>query len=425
MKKRITAMLILGLASLTGWQLYYRIMSGTRAVHRQKGTAVVPVEVLPVQKTTIRDIQTFTGTLVPKAHFEVAPKIGGRLEKLLVDIGDTIKRDQLIALLDDDEYAQSREQAQAELTVARANLEEQRCTLEVNQREYERIKTLHEKRVASDSEFDSSLARYKTQMAKYQVAMAQVSQKEAALKADEVRLSYTRIRAWWQDGAGLRVVGERFVDEGAMLSAHDPIVSIYDINSLLAVIFVIEADYPKLRIGQKALVAIDAFSEKSFTGQVARIAPVLKSATRQARVEIEISNPDWLIKPGMFARIRLEYDKHDEAMVVPVAALAKRNGRQGIFLADTEDMKARFVPVDLGLVQETLAEIVNPNLRGLVITLGQHLLEDGSAISFQNSPHESTEDGSAIPFQNSQAESPKPSSEVHLPEKSLKPGEKE
>jgi RND family efflux transporter MFP subunit len=409
MKKIITTILILALVSLTGWQLYHRIMNGTKAVHHQKRTAVVPVEVSPVQKTTIRDIQTFTGTLMPKAHFLVAPKIGGRLEKLLVDIGDTIKRNQLIALLDDDEYAQNREQAQAELTVAKANLEEQHCTLEVNQREYERIKTLHEKRVVSDSEFDSGQAGYRAQLAKYQVAVAQVSQKEAALKADEVRLSYTQIRAWWKDGAGPRVVGERFVDEGAMLSAHNPIVSIYDISSLLAVIFVIEADYPKVRIGQEALVTIDAFPEKTFTGRVSRIAPVLKSTTRQARVEIEISNPDWLIKPGMFARISLEYDKHDEAMVVPVAALARRNGRQGIFLADTEAMKARFVPVTLGLAHETLVEIIDPALTGLVITLGQHLLEDGSAISFQNG----------------QTESPKTSSEVHVHEKSLKPGEKE
>ena len=257
----------------------------------------MPVEAATIQKTTISDIQLFTGTLMPKAHFVVAPKVGGRMEKLSVNIGDVVKRDQLIAVLEDDEYAQQVEQARAELSVAKANLEEQQSALKAAQREFERIKTLHGKKIASDSELDAGQSKHEVQAAKVKVAMAQVEQKEAALQTAKVRLSYTKIRASWHDGDESRVVGERFVDEGAMLTSNAPIVSICDISTLTAVIFVIERDYPKVQIGQPATVTIDAYPDRLVRGKIVRVAPVLQNTSRQARVEVEIPNPDRLIKP--------------------------------------------------------------------------------------------------------------------------------
>ncbi len=100
--------------------------------------------------------------------------------------------------------------------------------------------------------------------AREKVALAQVNQREAAVKAAEVRLSYSRIVAEWKEGSDERVVGERFVDEGAMLSANAPIVSILDIGRLIAVIQVIERDYSKVRIGQEAVVSTDAYPGRTF-----------------------------------------------------------------------------------------------------------------------------------------------------------------
>ncbi len=75
-------------------------------------------------QNAIREIGTFTGTLLPKSQYVVAPKIAGRLEKLFVNIGDPVERGQVIALIDDDEFVQQVDQARAELDVARANTEE-------------------------------------------------------------------------------------------------------------------------------------------------------------------------------------------------------------------------------------------------------------------------------------------------------------
>jgi len=208
-----------------------------------------------------------------------------------------------------------------------------------------------------------------------------VTQKEAALNAAKVRLSYTQILAIWEEENKPRIVGERFVDEGEMLKANSPIVSILEIHSLTAVIHVIERDYSEVLIEQEAVVTTDAFPDKTFPGKVVRVAPLLKETSRQARVEIEVSNSDGLLKPGMFIRAQIEFARHDDATVVPLVALIKRNAQQGVFLVDRQKRKARFVPVTLGIINKGLAEVLTPPLSGAVVTLGQHLLEDGSTIT--------------------------------------------
>jgi len=381
MKRTIVILAILGVVGILGWRIYEKASMLGKGSVRRRGSVAVAVEITPVRKATIRDIGLFTGTLLPKSKFIVAPKIAGRLERLFVNIGDQVKSGELIASLDDDEYFQQVEQARAELDVATATMEESLSTLDVAKREFERVETLREKKIASESDLDAAQAQYNAQTAKYRVAQAQVTQKEAALNAAKVRLSYTQILTIWEDENKLRIVGERFVDEGEMLKANSPIVSILEIHSLTAVIHVIERDYSQVLIEQEAVVTTDAFPDKTFPGKVIRVAPLLKETSRQARVEIEVSNSDGLLKPGMFIRAQIEFARHDDATVVPVAALIKRNAQQGVFSADRQKRKARFVPVTLGIINNGLAEVLTPPLSGVVVTLGQHLLEDGSAIT--------------------------------------------
>ncbi len=384
MKKALAILVVLTIAGLFGWQVYRRAsISPGKSANRRPGLSVA-VEVARIQKTVIRDMELFTGSLLPNSYFVVAPKVAGRIEKLLVDIGDSVKRGELIALLDDEEYVQQIDEARAELEVAKAHVIESQSSLDVSRREFKRAQALRQKKITSESELDVARAQYEAQEAKRKVTLAQVAQKEAALRGAMVRLSYTKIRASWENGAEHRIIGERFVDEGAMLKANDPIVSILDINSLTGVIHVIERDYSKVRTGQEAIVTTDAFPGVTFTGRIVRVAPLLKETSRQARVEIEIPNPKGILKPGMFVRVKIEFAKKENATVVPLNALVKRNRQQGVFLADVRNMKAHFVPVTVGIINRELAEVVKPSLSGLVVTLGHHLLEDGSPIILPN-----------------------------------------
>jgi len=380
MKKLLISLILGAFVVLMGWQIYKRVLAQATSQEQRPRTAVVPVEVSPITKGTIQDIGMFTGTLFPKSQYLVAPKISGRLERLRVDIGDLVKRGDLIAALDDDEIVQQLDQTRAELAVAKANLEETRSALDNAQREYDRVKALRDKKIASQSELDTAEANLTAAEAKQKVAAAQINQKEAALKADEVRLSYTKIVANWDTGPETRIVGERYVDEGTMLAANSPIVSILEVGTLIAVIQVIERDYTQVQIGQEATVTTDAFPGRTFTGRISRIAPLLKESSRQARVEIELDNTDESLKPGMFVRVEIEFKNRTDAILVPTSALAKRDDQQGVFLADLERMTAHFVPVQFGIINAGLMEVLDPPLSGWVVTLGQHLLEDGASI---------------------------------------------
>jgi multidrug efflux pump subunit AcrA (membrane-fusion protein) len=117
------------------------------------------------------------------------------------------------------------------------------------------------------------------------------------------------------------------------------------------------------------------------------VAPLLKETSREARVEVEIPNPEGVLKPGMFVRAAIEFDRHANATVVPFEALAQRDGRQGVFLADLTEKKAHFVPVTVGIKNGGEVEVTAPPLSGMVVTLGQHLLTDGSPITVAEAAH--------------------------------------
>lgn len=392
MKKALITLVVLAGLSVLGWQVYEKISEEKKTVRRQRGRPPVAVEVARAAKTSIRDIGRFTGSLYPESEFVVAPKIAGRLEKILVDIGDRVSGGQLIAVLDDEEHRQQVSQLEAELEVAKANLQERQNTLENAQREYQRTEALRKKKIASVSQLDAAGSALKNQQAKLKVANAQVAQKTAALNMAKVRLSYTRIRIPEDRTGAYRVVGERFVDEGAMMSANKAIVSVIDIGKLTAAIHVIERDYPKIQQGLVAAIRTDAYPRETFRGKVSRIAPLLKEKSREAKIELEIPNDRLLLKPGMFVRAEIEFDTHQNATVVPTSALIKRDGRQGIFIADLKEKTARFVPVTVGIVNGPNTEILEPAINSMVVTLGQHLLQSGSKIIL---PSASSKSGSS------------------------------
>ena len=119
MKKIIFLIIVILLFGLIGWQIQKKL-SAKKGFGTGRRAVPVAVDVAPVKRTSIRNVGLFTGSLVAKSRFIVAPKISGRLEKLYPNIGDTVQNGQVIAVLDNDEYRQQVDQDRAELQVARA-----------------------------------------------------------------------------------------------------------------------------------------------------------------------------------------------------------------------------------------------------------------------------------------------------------------
>ncbi|MEX2671866.1 MAG: efflux RND transporter periplasmic adaptor subunit [Phycisphaeraceae bacterium] len=378
--KIVGMVLVLVLVGGITWAVWQKTNAEDEGIGGGDSDAPVAVQVQPVVVGEISNMRTFTGTLEPQSAFTIAPRVSGRLERLHADIGDIVERGQLVAELDEAERVQDVEQAEAELAVARANLDEVRSGLSTSEREYERFRTLREQQIASESEMDAAKAEFEAKQAQLQVAQSQVTQQEAALQAARVRESYTRLHATWNGGAERRVVGERYRDQGDMLAANTPVVSLLDIDTLRAVIHVAERDYPNVQVGQVASVMADAYHGREFEAEVTRVAPEFQRGSRQARVELRVPNAEHLLKPGMFARVRLEVGRAEEAVLVPLTAIVQRQGNAGVFVVDEEQSQVRFVPVQLGFQHGKQVQVLEPMLEGRVVTLGQHLLADASKI---------------------------------------------
>ncbi|MDW7761811.1 MAG: efflux RND transporter periplasmic adaptor subunit [Acidobacteriota bacterium] len=398
-RKTMAAILGIIVLGFLGWRVLRAVFPSGQGPGGGPGSVAVAVEIGPVRISSLRDMGLFSGTLISKSHVVVAPKISGKLNRLLVDIGDPVTSGQLVAVLEDEEYQQQVIQAEADLRVARANLEEAASSLDMSAKDLERARTLHQKGIQSDSQLDAVIAQNGAQQARYNVAVAQLANREAALQTARVRLSYTRIAALWETGGAVRYVGERFVDQGALLSANAPILSIVELHPITAVIHVTDREYFRLRIDQPAAVLSSAFPEKSFNGRVVRVAPLLKETSRQARVEIEIDNPEKLLKPGMFINAQIEFDRRENVTVVPFNAVATRDGQAGVFLIDLENTRARFQPVQTGIVEGNLVEIVEPaSISGYVVTLGHYLLErEGGVILPPGAPVSGNGEGGKMP----------------------------
>lgn len=347
----------------------------------------VAVEVAEPQVGLIRDVRQFTGTLRARSQVDIAPRISGRVNRLLVDIGDVVAHGQVIARLDDEEHLQEVEQARADLLVAEATLQERQSTAGIAQRDFERAQRLREQRIASESELDAAQSRYQSEQAAVRVAEAEVSRRQAALRAAQVRLSYCTIAANWEDhedapsmASTHRIVGERFIDEGATIAANAPLVSLLDIDRITAVLFVTERDYGSLRRGLIAIIESAPNPERLYEGTIVRMAPAFQEGSRQARVEIEIDNEDHTLKPGMFVAVSLELGRDTNALTIPRQALIQRESVQGVFVVNG-DNTATFVPVRLGIRDRTRVQVLDPVLENPVVVLGQHLLSDGMPVS--------------------------------------------
>ncbi|MDD3001551.1 MAG: efflux RND transporter periplasmic adaptor subunit [Candidatus Riflebacteria bacterium] len=384
--KKLIAVFIVG--AIVAWFITDKLFQNNSKEQTQKkgGREVsVAVETYPLKRGHIKDIGIFSGSIEADSKFTVSPKIGGRIKKLYVDIGDKIYNGGIIARLDDEELILGVKQAESALEIAKANYNESKELLEISQKELERIKTMHKQKVASEVEVENTQASNKTRQAKHLVNKSLVSQAESTLETAKLKLAYANIDASWTDGAKERFIAEKFLNEGAMITANTPIVSVIDIDDLTVALNVVERDYFRIKPGMKAIVKPSAMPKESFAATVSRIAPLIDESSRQARIELKLPNTSRKLKPGMFVQVEIVYEAHENVLIAPLNAVSRRNNQEGIFIAERENKKAKFMPIVFGLSSADEIEIISPLIEGEVVTLGQHLLEDGMKIIISDS----------------------------------------
>jgi len=347
----------------------------------------VAVEAAAVTRGAVADVRQFTGTLEASDAFTVAPKTGGQIERVHVDIGDRVGRGQVVVELDDDEARQAVAEARAQLAVARAEVEQAQADARLAERELERTRTLAQRDLASQSELDTTRAKAEAQRAAVSVARARVTQQEAALARARVQLGYTDVRADWPGDDKARVVGQRMVNAGDTVAANTPMLTVLRIDPLTAVAFAPESAYALLSKGQDAKITANALPGRTFEGHIARVAPRFASDSRQARFEVTLANTDRALKPGMFVTVRVQVDRAEHATLVPREAIVRRDEGPGVYrVVDGSPPTVKFVPVQLGIDGGKRVQVLEPQLSGRVVTLGQQMLEDGAPVVVSRLP---------------------------------------
>jgi len=380
-----------------GWRIISLVTQSDQGFRGgMRGGQQVAVEVADAGSKQIRENREFTGTVNPLYQYIVSPKVSGRVVEITKRIGDWVETGETIARLDDAEYQQAVLEAEANLKIAQASLNEAVSQMGLAKDELDRVRSLQSKGIASPSELDITATEYDAQKSRLELARAQVQQREAALTSARIRLGYTVLSA---TEPGL--VGERYVDEGSLLSPNSPLISIIGIDRVIVQATIIERDYGQISVGQPAELKVDAFPGEVFEGKVARIAPVLQEASRVAKMEVEVDNRTHRLKPGMFTTITVVLQEKTARQVIPTGAIVKEGGVDGIFVVETDAASgahiARFYPVKTGIETESETEILSPEIDGPVVTLGQHLLDDGTSVMMSSKIDEQKTDERPFP----------------------------
>ena len=312
----------------------------------------VPVE---VSTATHGDIfARYSGT-APIEAFEYATviaKVGGEVREILVEEGDDVKAGDVLARLDGDRL-------RLEFAEAEANLAKL-------QRDYQRNVDLKERGLISEGDFEKI---------KYEMDAL-----EATSNLAKLELSYTEIRAPFSG-----VISERFIKIGNTIDVGTETFELTSLEPLVSYLHVPEREYRRIVAGQEAGIEVDALHGSVFPATVARTSPVVDPETGTFKITIEVVDESRRLKPGMFGRISIVYDKHENALQVPRSAIVDEAGEETVFVIE-DDVAHRRV-VQTGFAEDGQIEILDGITESdRFVVVGQAGLKDGSKVSVINDP---------------------------------------
>jgi membrane fusion protein (multidrug efflux system) len=344
----VTAFSLLAVA-LAGLFLYRLSHRETAAKVRRPVTPLVKVST--PQRSQVTSALEFTGDVRAIRQAAVFSKVGGTLEKALVEMGTSVRQGQILAVIDTTELSLQFQQASATWHNARMA--------------FDRTRELYERNLGSQQERDNAEAALR---------VAQANRDLAA-----TRLSYARITAPF---AG--VITRRFLDPGALVQAGSTtLFTLMDLSQVKLIVPVLEKDLSRVQAGQTAVVKVDAFPEREFNGKITRFSEAVDPETRTMAAEVDVPNPERLLKPGMFAAVRLIVEQRDQALTLPRPAVLRDDRGRYVYVVRQDT--ARQVRVETGAEQESRVEILSglPDTTVQIITTGQQYVKPGSPVIVQ------------------------------------------
>src|ERR1044072_3218768 len=423
---RTPKLLLLGIAALLA-------LVAVGYVFRFSGTKTISVAAVRTEDggaSAGERVLTASGSVVAHHKIAVGAKVMGRVAWIGVEKGDNVQEGQVLVRLEDSEFRAQVNQAQANLAAAQARLDRLRtgsrpeeklkdkaavlqaeANLKNAEAEYERTDALYRSGVSSKAEFDRALAQRDSAAAMVQAARqssamtdigprkeeiraaeAEVQQMKAALDYANTQLAATEIKA---PVSG--TVLQRIVERGGMVSpsafggsgARTSVVDLADLTDLQIEIDISQADFARLKMGQKTEIIPDAFPNLRYSGYIAEIVPEANRAKATVQIKVKVENPNEQLRPEMNARVNFLSDKPASnggqvvtRVLVPKTAVVKKDGATCVFVVKGNKVEQRTIRTG---DESGDAYLVLDGLSGneTVAVAGVEKLHDGDRVKIQ------------------------------------------
>ena len=312
----------------------------------------IPVETSTPTRGDVLAVYSGTAPIEAFAEADVIAKVEGEVREVLVEEGDEVEKGQVLARLDGDRL--------------RLELNESRARLKKMQRDFERNKDLRGKGLLSEGDYEKL---------QYDLESLQASYNLASLELD-----YTHVRAPISG-----VISERYIKLGNTIRVDAPLYRVTSLDPLVAYLHIPEREYRQIAAGQPVVIDIDAVADQEFLATVTRISPIVDPETGTFKITIEIRDESRRIKPGMFGRMSIVYDRHEDVLQIPRSAIVEEMGTESVFVVEDDKAVRRLVRTGYG--ENGMIEIAE----GLddtdnVITVGQVGLKPDATVTVINAP---------------------------------------
>lgn len=379
---------------------------------------VIKVQTEKVEKRTITQTVTATGKIDPEFKVIITPEVTGEIVSLPVKEGDQVKKGDVLLRIKADTYLAAKQRAEANLQSARATLSMRKAEKERVIASYNRIKELHAKKLASDSELENAKSEYLTILAQIESSEAMVNQSEASVKEAIEQLNKTTIIS---PIAGtvtqLNVeLGERVLGSG--FSQGTNLMTVADLSKMVAIVDVDENDIVLISLGDTARIKVDAFGDRVFKGVVSEIGNSAKTTgfgtqdqVVNFEVKIKILDYDKNLRPGMSCNSTIETETRQNVISVPLVSITARgntglmedeegaqftqvktekNGKNEVeeIVFIVKDGKAKSVKVKTGISDDNYIQILEGVSVGEEVISGSYRaisreLKDGSIVTVE------------------------------------------
>ena len=326
--------------------------------------AARPVQVEAVKQEAVRRIVEVVGTLAAVDEVTVSAEAEGTVSRLAADLGDRVKKGDVLIELDREKAQYNAAQQKAALERALAqygatdsahlppieqtpDVKKAQAELVQAKQAYDRAEELQKRQLVPRQTLDDAEAAWRSKQASYDSSLqtaknlqANIAAMDAAWKLSDRQLRDTLIRAPF-DG----IVEKRLVNLGEFVKNQTPVMSVVRVDPLKVTAEIPEKLGPWIKEKQPVELRVDAYPDRAIEGRISRISPAVNTATRAFPFEALVPNADATLKPGTFARVHIETAKVDQVLTLPYAALQYRYGVNRVFVIEGDRLAARELKV--------------------------------------------------------------------------------